>query len=75
MTAPKSEPFWWLLFSAGGMLTAIFLPGHVIFQGIAMPMGGIPPDALGYERMHALLSNPMAKIGRASCRERVFGLV
>ncbi len=62
MTAPKSEPFWWLLFSAGGMLTAIFLPGHVIFQGIAMPMGGIPPDALSYERMHALLSHPMAKL-------------
>lgn len=62
MTAAKSEPFWWLLFSAGGMLTAIFLPGHVIFQGIAMPMGGIPPDALSYERMHALLSHPMARL-------------
>ena len=62
MAAPKSEFFWWFLFSAGGMMTAIFLPGHVIFQGIAMPMGWIPAAATSYERMHALLSHPIAKI-------------
>ncbi len=62
MAAPRSEPFWWLLFSAGGMLSAIFLPGHVIFQGIAMPMGWIPAQASSYARMHALLSHPIAKL-------------
>ena len=62
MAAPKSEPFWWLLFSAGGMMSAIFLPGHIIFQGIAQPMGWISQEALSYERMHALLAHPIAKI-------------
>ncbi len=62
MTAPRSEPFWWLLFSAGGMMSAIFLPGHVIFQGIAMPLGWIPAEQSSYARMHALLSHPIAKL-------------
>jgi fumarate reductase subunit D len=62
MAAPKSEPFWWLLFSAGGMMSALFLPGHVLWQGIAMPMGWVPAEARSYERMHALLSHPIAKL-------------
>ncbi len=62
MAAPRSEPFWWLLFSAGGMMTAIFLPGHLIFQGIALPLGWIPSEAITYERMHALVSHPIAKL-------------
>ena len=62
MAAPKSEFFWWFLFSAGGMMTAIFLPGHVLFQGILMPMGRIPAAQTSYERMHALLSHPIAKL-------------
>jgi len=62
MAAPKSEFFWWFLFSAGGMMTAIFLPGHVLFQGILLPMGRIPAAQTSYERMHALLSHPIAKL-------------
>jgi fumarate reductase subunit D len=62
MAAPKSEPFWWLLFSAGGMMAAIFLPGHILFQGIALPMGWISHEALSYARVHALLAHPIAKL-------------
>lgn len=62
MATHKSEPFWWLLFSAGGMMSAIFLPGHAFFQGIALPLGWIPEQALSYERMHALIAHPIAKL-------------
>ena len=62
MPAQKSEPFWWLLFSAGGMMSAIFLPGHVFFQGIAMQMGWLPESATSYGRMVDLLSHPIAKL-------------
>ncbi len=62
MAAQKSEAFWWLLFSAGGMLSAIFLPGHIFFQGLAMQLGWIPEDAMSFERMTSLLSHPIAKL-------------
>lgn len=62
MAAQKSEAFWWLLFSAGGMLSAIFLPGHIFFQGLALQLGWIPEDAMSFERMTSLLSHPIAKL-------------
>lgn len=62
MAAQKSEAFWWLLFSAGGMMSAIFLPGHVFFQGIAMQLGWLPEGATSYARMVSLISHPIAKL-------------
>ncbi|MDP3940458.1 MAG: fumarate reductase subunit FrdD [Deltaproteobacteria bacterium] len=62
MAAQKTESFWWLLFSAGGMMSAIFLPGHVFFQGLAMQLGWLPESATSYGRMVELLSHPIAKL-------------
>jgi fumarate reductase subunit D len=62
MSASKIEPFWWLLFSAGGMLSALFLPGHIVFQGIALPFGWLSEEATSYARMQALLAHPIAKL-------------
>jgi len=36
------EPFWWGLFSAGGVVAAFFVPAHVLLQGIAVPLDWIP---------------------------------
>ena len=54
---PRSiEPFWWSLFSAGGVVAALFLPVTMVLIGIAVPTGLIPAD-----RMHELMHHPLAR--------------
>lgn len=39
---PRSrEPFFWVLFTSGGMLAALFLPALVLLLWIAIPLGWI----------------------------------
>jgi fumarate reductase subunit D len=58
----RGEAFWWAIFSAGGMVAALLVPIHVIIQGFAIPFWWGPADTFSYERMHALLSHPIAKL-------------
>jgi fumarate reductase subunit D len=45
MTRRRVEPLVWLMFSAGGVLAAVFLPILVIIFGLAFPLGWAdPPD-------------------------------
>lgn len=50
---------YWFLFAQGGVLAAILLPVHVLFQGILGPLGAVkvatPSDL-------SLLSNPVVKL-------------
>lgn len=42
MTPEKtSEPLWWGLFSAGGVVAAFLVPIHIILFGFAVPFGWI----------------------------------
>ncbi len=42
MTVPRSrEPFFWVLFTGGGMLAALFLPAVVALLWIAIPLGWV----------------------------------
>ena len=42
MTTEKTtEPFWWGLFSAGGVVAAFLVPVHIILVGFALPLGWI----------------------------------
>ena len=42
MTTEKTtEPFWWGLFSAGGVVAAFLIPIHIIIVGFALPLGWI----------------------------------
>ena len=54
-TSPKraNEPLFWVMFGAGGMLSAFLLPILVLFTGILVPLGIISPDAMSYERVSA----------------------
>jgi fumarate reductase subunit D len=36
------EPFWWGLFSAGGVVAAFLVPVHVLLQGFAVPLAWVP---------------------------------
>lgn len=56
------EPLWWGLFSAGGVVAALFVPVHIFLQGLAAPSGLVAEDLLSYERMVKLTSHPLAKL-------------
>ena len=57
MTRRPIEPFLWLLFSAGGMLAALFLPVFGFLFGVAIPLGWI--GAPTYHHLFALVRNPL----------------
>ncbi len=52
-----SEPYLWLLFSAGGVVSAMLMPVMVLLFGIAFPLGWM--TAPTYERMLTVLGNPL----------------
>jgi fumarate reductase subunit D len=48
----SNAPIFWLLFGAGGMLSALLGPMLVFITGIAVPLGGpLPSGAMSYARM------------------------
>jgi len=54
------EPLLWLLFSAGGMASAMLMPALVLLFGLALPLGWIAPPS--YEHLRAILANPMTRL-------------
>ena len=57
MTRRRVEPLVWLMFSAGGVLAAVFLPILVLLFGLAFPLGWLdPPDP---ERLRAVVGHPL----------------
>ncbi len=51
----SNAPVFWLLFGAGGMLSALVGPVLVFITGIAVPLGLLlPRDTLSYTHVHAL---------------------
>ena len=36
----SGEAFWWALFSAGGVMAALFVPAFVLVTGFLLPAGG-----------------------------------
>jgi fumarate reductase subunit D len=60
MTKRPIEPLLWMLFSAGGVVSALLLPMLVLVLGIAFPLG-LPPFPL-YEQLHAVFGNPLTRL-------------
>jgi fumarate reductase subunit D len=56
------EPVFWLLFGAGGMLSALIGPALVLATGIAIPLGLLPPELLERDRVLALLRHPLGAL-------------
>jgi fumarate reductase subunit D len=54
------EPFLWLLFSAGGIATALAVPVVLFLFGIALPLGWLDPPS--YPEIFTLLRNPLARV-------------
>jgi fumarate reductase subunit D len=53
------EPIVWLLFSAGGVAAAVFLPVLVVLFGLAIPLGLLQPD---YSHLHAVVSHWLTRL-------------
>jgi fumarate reductase subunit D len=60
MIKRDAEPFLWMLFSAGGVVSAMLMPALLILFGIAFPLGWLtPPD---HAHMRTLLGNPLVAL-------------
>ena len=60
MIKRQPEPLLWLLFSAGGVLSALFMPILLLLFGIAFPMGWLA--APSHERMLVVVGHPLASL-------------
>lgn len=54
------EPLLWLLFSAGGVMAAVFLPVLVLLFAIAIPLGWVTEP--GHDRVLGVLGNPLVAL-------------
>jgi fumarate reductase subunit D len=54
------EPVLWMLFSAGGVLSAVLMPVLVLLFGLAFPLGWLAPPP--HDRMLAVLGNPLVAL-------------
>jgi fumarate reductase subunit D len=58
VTKRSNAPVFWLLFGAGGMLSALLGPALVFITGIAVPLGIIfVPDLMNYANMQVFARN------------------
>jgi fumarate reductase subunit D len=56
----SNEPFFWLLFGAGGMVAALIGAGLVLTTGLLGPLGAT--RAMDYARAHAFAAHPLGKL-------------
>lgn len=54
------EPLLWMLFSAGGVLSALLMPILLLLFGVAFPLGWLTPPS--HERMLGVLDNPLTRL-------------
>ena len=59
MVRQHSEPYLWLLFSAGGVVAALLIPILVFLFGLAFPLGWVSPP--GHEHLLAVLRHPLTR--------------
>jgi len=51
----RLEGLLWMLFSAGGMLTAFVLPVHILLNNVAPGLGLLSPRAISYDSLSGTL--------------------
>jgi fumarate reductase subunit D len=54
---PRGEPFVWLMFSAGGVMAAVFLPSLAFLFGLAIPLGWV--DRPDHTHLLHVLATPL----------------
>jgi len=64
-TNPKRSlaPIFWLLFGAGGMVSALFGPALIVLTGGMLPHGwGLPANFADYAHVLGFVRNPIGKL-------------
>jgi fumarate reductase subunit D len=64
-SAPKRSmaPVFWLLFGAGGMLSALFGPALIVLTGLMLPHGwGIPASFADFPHVLGFVRHPLGKL-------------
>jgi fumarate reductase subunit D len=56
----RLEPGLWLLFSGGGMASALVMPVLVLLFGIAIPLGWLAP--FDHARLSAIVLHPLTRL-------------
>ena len=60
MAKRSLEPVLWLLFSAGGVASALLVPILLLLFGLAFPLGWLSSPS--YEQLHGLLRHPLTRV-------------
>jgi fumarate reductase subunit D len=60
VTRRRVEPLVWLMFSAGGVLAAVFLPILVLLFGLAFPLGWL--DRPDHAQLGAVIGHPVTLV-------------
>jgi len=59
-TKQSHEAFFWVLFSAGGVVAALLIPVQLFLFGLAIPLGWVQPPT--YEHLMSLVRMPLVRI-------------
>ena len=54
------EPLLWVLFSGGGVASAMLMPALVFLFGLAFPLGWLPPTT--YAHLRPVLLHPLSRL-------------
>ena len=60
MAKPSNEAFFWMLFSAGGVVAALLIPVQLFLFFLAFPLGWL--QAPSYEYLLSLVRMPLVRI-------------
>jgi fumarate reductase subunit D len=60
MVKRSNEPLLWMLFSAGGVMSAMLLPIYIALFFLAFPLGWLTGPS--YDRLLAILGHPAARL-------------
>jgi fumarate reductase subunit D len=63
------EPMWWGLFMAGAGVAGLFLPIHIVINGLLIPLGVVPQAEVA-NRLATLMASPIVKLWRSSVTAR-----
>ena len=56
----SNEPFLWMLFSVGGVVSAMLMPVHLLLFGLAFPLRWL--DAPSHASLLALIRHPFTRV-------------
>lgn len=57
---PSNEPFWWALFGAGGVVSAMLMPALIVLIGLAIPLGWV--EVPEYQSIYTVLTSPVTRL-------------